>query len=318
MSGRRAGTWGLTALVAVPLLLFLAWPLAEAVRGAFVDPNGHWTGAYVVAAFRNPVYLAGLRNALIIAVASALLAGVVGIGLALLLDRYDVPGRRWLAPLIPLPLLLPPFVGAMGIRQLLGQNGAVNMLLEHVGLLPGAHPIDWLRQGRLLAVVALTALHLGPIVFFNVQSALAAVNVELEEAAASLGCHGVRRFWKITLPLILPSVFGGMSIALIWGLTELGVPLVCDFTQVTSVQIFSGLKDIGHNPFVYALVAVVLVVSVTLYAGSRAVIGRAPPAVVNKASRRRQLGRLHGTRAAPARSRRAPPRRARPTGPAPP
>ncbi|HXU62071.1 MAG TPA: hypothetical protein VN962_10240, partial [Polyangia bacterium] len=143
MSARRAGTWSLTALVVVLLLLFLAWPLGEAVRGAFVDPNGHWTGAYVVAAFRNPVYLAGLRNALIIAVASALLAGLVGIGLALLLDRYDVPGRRWLAPLIPLPLLLPPFVGAMGIRQLLGQNGAVNTLLEHVGLLPGAHPIDW-------------------------------------------------------------------------------------------------------------------------------------------------------------------------------
>jgi len=298
MTTRRAGTWGLTAVVAIALLLFLAWPLAEAVRGAFVDPNGHWTGAYVLAAFRDPVYLSGLRNALIIAVLSALLADVVGIGLALLLDRYDVPGRRWLAPLIPLPLLLPPFVGAMGIRQLLGQSGAVNTLLEHLGLLSGAHPIDWLRQGRLAAVVGLTALHLCPIVFFSVQSALASVNVELEEAAASLGCHGVRRFWKITLPLILPSVFGGTSIALIWGLTELGVPLVCDFTQVTSVQIFSGLKDIGHNPFVYALVAVVLLVSVTLYGGARAVIGRAPPAVVNKASRRRQLGRLRGARAA--------------------
>jgi iron(III) transport system permease protein len=298
MSARPVFRWGTVGLVAALLVVFLLWPLAEGIRGAFVDQNGHLTGAYVIATFRDPIYLAGLRNALVIALGATLLADAVGIGLALLLDRYAVPGRRWLAPLIPLPLLLPPFVGAMGIRQLLGQNGAVNALLGHVDLLPGAHPIDWLRAGRLATVIALTALHLCPIVFFNVQSALASVNVELEEAAASLGCHGFRRFWKITLPLILPSVFGATSIALIWGLTELGVPLVCDFSRVTSVQIFSGLKDIGHNPFVFALVALVLLLAVLLFVGSRALIGRSPPPVVSKAARRRQLRPLRGFPAA--------------------
>jgi iron(III) transport system permease protein len=300
MNARNVFRWSIVGLVAAMLALFLLWPLAEGIRGAFVDPNGHFTGAYVVATFRDPIYLVGMRNALFIAVGATLLADAVGIGLALLLDRYAVPARRWLAPLIPLPLLLPPFVGAMGVRQLLGQNGAVNALLGHLGLVSGAHPIDWLRAGRLATVIALTALHLFPFIFFNVQSALAGVNVELEEAAASLGCHGFRRFWKITLPLILPSVFGGTSIALIWGLTELGVPLVADFSRVTSVQIFSGLKDIGHNPFVYALVAGMLLVAVLLYLGARALIGRAPPPVVSKAARRRQLRPLQGLPAAAA------------------
>ena len=108
-------------------------------------------------------------------------------------------------------------------------------------------------------VVALTALHLYPIVYFNVQAALAGLNPEMEEAARSLGCRGLRLFRKITLPSILPSVFAAASIVFIWAFTELGVPLMCDYQRVTSVQIFSGLKDLGRNPFVYALVVVVLV-----------------------------------------------------------
>ncbi|MBC8131617.1 MAG: iron ABC transporter permease, partial [Deltaproteobacteria bacterium] len=212
------------------------------------------------------------------------------------LDRCDFPGKRWLALLVPLPLMVPPFVGAIGIKQMLGQSGALNALLIHLGILDATAPIDWLREGRFGAVVALTALHLFPIVTFNVSAALASVNVELEEAAASLGCRGFRRFRMITLPAILPSVFAATSIVLIWGLTELGVPLVCDYPRVTSVQIFSGLKDIGRNPFVYAQVVVLLVTTVALYVATRALIGRSRAAAATKGSRRRQPQRLTGAK----------------------
>jgi iron(III) transport system permease protein len=219
---------------------------------------------------------------------------VVGIAVALLIDRCDFPGKRWLAALVPLPLMVPPFVGALGIRQLLGQQGALNALLIRMGALDPVHPVDWLRGGRLAAVVALTALHLYPIVYFNVQAALASVNVEMEEAAASFGARGFGRFRKITLPAILPSVFAAASIVLIWGLTELGVPLICDFYRVTSVQIFSGLKDIARNPFVYALVVIVLAVTMLLYVATRALIGRSRVAGATKSTRRRVRRRLTG------------------------
>ncbi len=137
------------------------------------------------------------------------------------------------------------------------------------------------------AVVALTALHLYPIVYFNVQAALASVNVEMEEAAASFGSRGLGRFFKITLPAILPSVFAAASIVLIWGLTELGVPLICDFYRVTSVQIFTGLKDIGRNPFVYGLVVIVLVATLLAYLVTRALLGRTRAAGAGKTARRR-------------------------------
>ena len=71
------------------------------------------------------------------------------------------------------------------------------------------------------------------------------------------------------MPLISPGVFAGGTIVFIWAFTELGVPLIFDYTRVTPVQIFYGIKDIGSSPFPYALVAVMLVSTVLLYAVSR-------------------------------------------------
>jgi iron(III) transport system permease protein len=289
MRPRARGRLAAAAAVVLGLVLaaFLLWPLADGVRGAFVDANGHATLAYMAAVFRNPLYREGFANALELALASTLIAAAVGTTTAVLLTRFEFPGRRLFAALVPLPLMVPPFVGAVGIKQILGNEGALNALLAGVGLI--SHPIDWLRQGRFAAVIALTALHLYPIVYFNVQASLAGLNVELEEAAASLGCHGWRRFRKITLPLVGPSLFAATSIVFIWGLTELGVPLMCDYTRVTSVQIFSGLKDIGRNPFVFGLVVVVLVATLTIYAAARWLVGRArlPGATKGGRARRR-------------------------------
>ena len=283
------------AVVGALLAVLLLWPLAEGVRGAFIDGHGRITFAYIATVFRNPIYLEGLRNALAIAVFSTAIAGTVGVGAALLLHRFDFPGRRLLAALVPLPLMVPPFVGAVGMKYLLGRAGAFNALLERIGIGDPHAPIDWLRDGRFAVVVALTALHLYPIVYFNVPAALAGLNPEMEEAARSLGCRGLRLFRKITLPSILPSVFAATSIVFIWAFTELGVPLLCDFQRVTSVQIYSGLKDLGRNPFVYALVVVVLVTTVAFYVFARRLVarGRPPP------GRRQGRARAPGAPAAP-------------------
>jgi iron(III) transport system permease protein len=208
-------------------------------------------------------------------VLSTAVASALGITAALLLHRYDFPGRRLLAAMVPLPLMVPPFVGAVGMKQLLGTTGALNALLARLRIVDAHAPIDWLRDGRFAVVVALTALHLYPIVYFNVQAALAGLNAEMEEAARSLGCRGLRLFRRITLPAILPSVFAAVSIVFIWAFTELGVPLMCDYQRVTSVQIFAGLKDLGHNPFVYALVVVVLATTVAFYVLARRLVARA-------------------------------------------
>src|SRR5262249_23032504 len=156
-----------------------------------------------------------------VAAASTLVATTVGCAVAFVLDRFSFPGKRICAALVPLPLIVPPFVGAIGIRQLLGRNGALNALLVGLGIASPENPIDWLRAGRFWAVVALTALHLYPIVYFNVSAALSSVNQELEDAAASLGAGASRRLLRITLPIVFPSLVAAVTLVFIGGFTEL-------------------------------------------------------------------------------------------------
>ena len=135
------------------------------------------------------------------------------------------------------------------MKQILGQSGALNVFLSWFGFVDMDNPTDWLGKHRFGGMVAMNALHLYPIIYLNVSAALSNLDPTLEEAAENMGCSPINRFFHITLPLALPGLFAGSTIAFIWGFTELGVPLIFDFTRITSVQIFDGIKDIGSSPF---------------------------------------------------------------------
>lgn len=272
------------ALTAIFFACFFLLPIVETLSGAFYEPGSGFTLAYVIEVFRNPIYLEGLWNSLLMGVFSTLLAIGIALPLAFLTDRYLFPGKTLLSALILIPMILPPFVGAIGVKQILGQMGALNALLQSVGLMNPEHPIDWLGQSRLWGVVIMNALHLYPILYLNLVAALANVDPAMEEAAENLGCTGFRKFRKVTLPLIMPGLFAGGTIVFIWAFTELGVPLMFEFNRVTSVQIFHGIKDIGGNPFPFALVAVMLVSTVILYVGSKYLFGRNSHAMMPKAT----------------------------------
>ncbi len=262
------------ALTVAFFALFFLWPIVQTLAGAFVGADGRVTGRFVAEIFRNPIYLEGMRNAFGLALASTLAAFALAMPLAWLADRFEFPGKKIFSALLLAPMILPPFVGAIGIKRILGQQGALNAVLHQLGSLAEDRTIDWLGQQRFWGVVALNALHLYPILYLNVAAALANIDPAMEEAAENLGCTGVRKFWKITLPLIAPGVFAGGTIVFIWAFTELGTPLLLDYTRVTPVQIFYGIKDIGANPLPYALVAVTLVATALLYALSRLLFGR--------------------------------------------
>lgn len=262
------------ALTALFFAAFFLYPIARTLGGAFLAPDNTFTLRYVAEVFRNPVYVEGLRNAAGLAVVSTVGALLLAMPLAWMADRFDFFGKRLLSGLLLAPMILPPFVGAIGIKRLLGHEGALNALLQNVGLLAEHQGIDWLGQGRFWGVAALEALHLYPILYLNLAAALANIDPAMEEAAENLGCTGFRKFWKITLPLITPGVFAGGTIVFIAAFTDLGTPLLLDYTRVTPVQIFQGLKDIGTSPLPYALVVVMLAVTVILYTISKLTVGR--------------------------------------------
>lgn len=263
---------------------FFVWPIAETIRGAFVAADGSFTADYVIEVFRHPIYREGLANAFLLAVASTALTILIALPLAFLTDRYVFPAKGLLTASVLVPMILPPFVGAIGVRQILGREGVLNSLLIDLGAMDAADPFDWLGQGRFWGVVIMNALHLYPILYLNVVAALANIDPAMGEAAENLGCTGFRKFRRITLPLIMPGFFAGGILIFIAAFTELGVPLMFEYNRVTPVQIFSGLKDIGGNPFPYALVAVMLGSTCILYAIGRVLFGRSQHAMTTKAS----------------------------------
>lgn len=248
---------------------FFVFPIWSTVKSAFLTQSGSFTFEYVSEVFLNEIYREGLMNAFSIAFWTTVGCLIVALPLAFCYVRFEFPGKTLLNSLVLIPMILPPFVGAIGVKAMLGQAGAVNSFLAAFGLMDPAHPIDWLGEGQMLGIVIMEVLHLYPILYLNAAAALANIDPALEEAATSFGCNPVRRFWRVTLPLIMPGVFAGGTIVFIWAFTELGVPLVFDYSRVTSVQIFSAIKDLSGNPFPYALVVVMLVFSTLIYGVSK-------------------------------------------------
>ena len=263
---------------------FFVWPILQIIKGGFIDADGRLTLAFLRTLLTDPTYLGALRNSFLLACAGTSFAILIALPLAFISDRFIFPMKGFLNSAVLIPMILPPFVGAIGIRQIFGQYGAFNALIIGLGIKPYGWTFDWFAANQFWGIAVVEALSLYPIIYLNAVAALANIDPAMEEAAQNLGCTGLRRFWKITLPLIHPGLFAGGTIVFIWIFTELGTPLVFDYAQVTSVQIFYGLKDIGGNPFPYTLVAVMLVASIAIYAVGKGVFGRSGHAMMAKAT----------------------------------
>lgn len=270
----RRSAIAITAIVTGLFALFFLYPAFSVIGEAFRAPGGGFTLAFIGDVFRNPVYREGLWNALALGLVSTLATFLIAFPLALLSHRYDFVGRGILGVLILIPLVLPPFVGAIGVKHMLDVDGSLNALLIDLGLMNAATPFDWLANGRFWGIVAMNALHLYPILYMNVTAALSNLDPAMEQAAENLGCSPARRLWRITLPLAMPGIFAGSAIVFVWSFTELGVPLVFDYTRVAPVQVFDGIKDLTGNPAPYALVAVILIISAVVFGITKYFFGR--------------------------------------------
>ena len=235
----------------------------------------------IVEACRSQVYREGLLNSLQIALVTTLLVALISLPLALLYDRFDFPGKEWCSLAMLLPMILPPFVGALGFQQLLGHYGILNAILVHLGF----DRVDFLGGGGTFwAVCFIEALHLYPIFYLNSVTALGNIDPALSESAANMGASRWKRFISITLPLMRPGLLAGGSIVLVWSFTELGTPLMFGYTRVAPVQILNGLNELETNPLPYTLVLIMLAVSAGLYLVSRLALGGQSGAVSVKGS----------------------------------
>ena len=251
-------------------IVFMLYPLGYVFSNAFFTQDG-FSLVFMKLMFSSPNNTIILANSVNLGLAVTLLTTVLSLPLALLLVRYNFRGKGLLNGLILIPMVLPPFVGAIGMRQLLARFGSVNLLLLEMGVIN--QPIDWLGGGSFWGVVILEALHLYPIMYLNLAAALANVDPSLEEAAKNMGANSFRLFTTVTFPLMLPGYFAGAIIVFIWAFTDLGTPLVFEYREVIAVQIFNMVTDLHENPMGYAFVVAVIAITLFFFYLSKRILG---------------------------------------------
>lgn len=295
---RQSSHYLLLAAMLAILAAFLVYPIFLTVQGGFaVDPvrgvefrPGRFWQSITLDHFRllfsDPSVLKSLFNSFKIATGTTTLAILIALPLAVLAANFKFPGKSIFNAAILVPLILPPFVGAIGVRAILGREGALNALF-------GTH-IDVLGSAKIWGVMMVQALALYPIIFLNTTAALANLDPALSESAENLGAGFWKRFFRITLPLIRPGIFAGATIVFIWSFTELGTPLMFDYYQVAPVQIFYGLKEVENSAKPYALTVVLLTLAIGLYTLGKFVFGGKGYAMYSKASRAASETQLTG------------------------
>lgn len=269
---RPATIYGFLVVAAVLLLLFffLFLPVGMTTWKAFF-PRGEFSLTYFQLLLDNSLYTSSIANSLWIGVATTLLTTIIALPLAAINSRFKYPAKGIVSGLLLVPMIMPPFVGAIAITRLFARRGTLNTLLLEGGLIDT--PIEWLSEGNMFwAVVILEALHLYPIMYLNLSAALANVDPSMDEAAQTIGVPWYRRFIDIIWPLARPGYFAGAIIVFIWAVTDLGTPLLVGYHETIPVQIFNTVKDAQENPVGYALVFVVVVATVGLFLVSKTVI----------------------------------------------
>ncbi len=212
--------WTLPALVLTGTVIYLA--TAAGAFYAFTD----WTGigpfnfvgvSNFVKVFQTPQFFGALVNTVLLAVGFVVFTNIIGLLFALALNR-TLKTRYLLRTLIFMPVVLSPVAVSYIWKFIFAYNGSLNQILGDVGL--GSLRHDWLAVPKLALGCVLVVMVWQSIGFVAVLylAGLATVPAELEEAAAIDGAGTWRRFRRITLPLIQPSLAIATTLTLIQGL----------------------------------------------------------------------------------------------------
>ena len=297
-NGRSILRYAALATLTLILVAFMIVPVCQALSSGFrwEDPKTkivYWTFDWFGRSLTDLLTYRQLGNSLVLAAATTAVSMLIALPPAILRARCRFAGQGALGMLMLVPMILPPFVGALSMRHLLSQFGAVNILLERVGILDFSKglPPDWLGTG-FVGVVILQSLHLFPILYLNASASLANVDIAYSQAARNLGAGPGRAFWNITLPLMRPGLFAGGTIVFIWAFTDIGTPLILGYNDLLPVSVFKELAKAETTPIVYCLVLLMLGSSVSLYIVGKYLFGRGALAEATKASIAAELRKL--------------------------
>ena len=180
-------------LVIAALCLFIVYPFYTILTKSIFSSKVDGVTLYNFQRFfSKPYYYRSLLRSLVVCSSTMVLAAVLGVFIAYVMTRYNVPGKNILHVLIIMSLMSPPFIGAYSWIVLLGRNGLLARLMSSIGL---SAPTIYGRNG----IIFVFTLHLFPYVYLYTSGAMNSIDSSLEEAAENLGMSKLRRIWTITI-----------------------------------------------------------------------------------------------------------------------
>ena len=234
------------------LFVFILYPILQVIYVAFTQDN-NLTSAHFLNFFERDLFREALWNSLFAGLMAVILGSAIGLPLAFFTVKYEFPGKALIQTLGVLPLVIPPFVGAIAMQLVLGRSGVINLLLlRWFGL-----TVPFMEG--LTGVIIVQALHYFPFILLNTSSALANVDPSLEEMAQNMGTHGLRLFRKITLPLMMPGYIAGALLVFIKTVDDLGTPLMLNYTNMLAPQAYLRITNIGFEDKAGYVIAVIMV-----------------------------------------------------------
>ena len=211
----------LAAVLLAVLVWLVAYPLVLVLIEGVRDSSG-WTLRYVRLFLERPTEWSALWGSLWISLASVALAAAIGIPLAFLFGRYELPGGRLLGGLVALPAVLPPLVGVLAFLFLYGETGFVSLLVQR---LLGLTDPPWRLQGA-GAILLVHAYSMYVYFYLFVRAALQSLDASLWEAAASLGAGRWRTLRRVVLPQLYPALGGAALLTFMTALASFSAPYI--------------------------------------------------------------------------------------------
>jgi iron(III) transport system permease protein len=267
-SGAFAGDATIATIViviAVLLLLFIFYPVARSLIAALLDQQGRFVpGVAAARLFTEDIWGVGCFgggtrcgvaiNSALLAVIVGVLSTLLGLVLALVVQRGGQRYAGVLKVMSILPIITPPFVIALALVVLFGRTGIVTGWLD---TLFGIGRSRWIYG--LPGVMLAQLLTFTPIAFMILHGALAAISPALEEAAQTLRASRMRVFRTVTWPLLRPALAAAFLLGFVESLADFGNPIVLAGNyEVLSTKIFFAVAGAQHDPSRAAVLASVL------------------------------------------------------------
>lgn len=253
---RKNGFWGAVTLSGfVIFIILILLPVANIVRESFFDAkSGDFGIGNYITFFTTPYYTQALVNSFVVSIGGTLGAVLLGVPLAFFTTRYRIRGTAILSTLATLALLTPPFLGAYAWIVMLGRNGFVRQILTTIGL-------DFPTIYGPLGIIIVFTLQFYPFIYLLTSSGLQTVDRSLEEAAENLGAKPFRKFFKVTVPLVIPSITSGALLAFMLSLANFGTPMIIGarYRVLPTMAYNMYTSEVATRPAMAATISIILI-----------------------------------------------------------